>query len=561
MDIILNLDLVSVGLTIAGIGILGFTVFFNNPKSQTNKSFLYFALAASFWSTVNYLSYRVGDAGLILWSLRLVMFSAVWYSFFLFQLFYIFPKENFQFSNFFKYALLPITELVSILCLSPLVIKNLAYVAPMGQVSTANVGPGILIFGITVFGLIGGAIIVLAKKTIQAKGLEQIQYRLVGVGATITFVLHLTFNFILAAFFNNPRFIPFGAVFTFPLIAFTTYAILRHHLLNLKVVATEALVFLLATAMLFEIILSKDMFSLFLRFCLFLLIVAVGILLIKSVVKEVEQRQQLEVLTKKLEDANEKLKALDQARSEFITIASHQLRTPPATIKWYLGAMLSGDYGKFKKDQQEILAKTNRTNNALISLIDDMLNVSRIERGKMEFLFEEAELLPLAQMTYEQLIPQALERKLELSFMPPKKPLPKIMVDKEKIRQVMNNLIDNALKYTKEGSVKVKLWQEGEEIKFSVTDTGKGISQEESSTIFEKFSRGKESVRQSAGLGLGLYVAKIVIEQHHGKIWAESPGIGKGATFIFSLPIHSDLKATTLLDLTQNQAKETFISV
>lgn len=271
---------------------------------------------------------------------------------------------------------------------------------------------------------------------------------------------------------------------------------------------------------------------------------------IKSLVDVVAVALDKSMLYDQLKVANLKLKALDQARSEFITIASHQLRTPPATIKWYLSAILAGDYGQLGNEQKDIIEKTNRTNNSLISLIDDMLNVSRIERGKMEFLFEQTDLLPLVETTYEQLIPQAKEKKLNLIFIPPKTPLPTIMCDKEKIRQVMNNLIDNALKYTKQGSVTIKIHEENGYIKFEVTDTGKGIANVKEAEIFEKFKRGKESVKQSAGLGLGLYVAKIIIEQHKGKIWAESQGEEKGSTFAFSLPIKNDLKKTTLLDLT-----------
>lgn len=117
----------------------------------------------------------------------------------------------------------------------------------------------------------------------------------------------------------------------------------------------------------------------------------------------------------------------------------------------------------------------------------------------------------------------------------------------------MNNLIDNAIKYTKAGSVNVSLLAENGQIIFQTEDTGKGITPEEADSIFEKFSRGKESVKQSAGLGLGLYVAKIIINQHKGKIWAESAGANKGSKFIFSLPIDNGLKETTLVDLTKNQ--------
>ncbi len=187
-----------------------------------------------------------------------------------------------------------------------------------------------------------------------------------------------------------------------------------------------------------------------------------------------------------------------------------------------------------------------------------MLNVSRIERGKMEFMFEETDVEALARAAYEQLIPMSLEKKLELTYKAPQSPLPKIMADKEKLRQVMNNLIDNALKYTKSGMVSVSIFRTNAAIQFQVTDTGKGIPAGHFDEIFEKFTRGKESIKQSAGLGLGLYVAKVIIEQHKGKIWAESQGEGKGSTFIFTLPIHNHLTKTTLLDFTQelNSSKE-----
>src|SRR5205085_2384840 len=162
-------------------------------------------------------------------------------------------------------------------------------------------------------------------------------------------------------------------------------------------------------------------------------------LLIGSVRREVQQREQLQKLTTELANANEKLKALDQARAEFISIASHQLRTPPATVKWYLAALVAGDYGKVPQE-----------------LMDP------------------------------------LKKKLQFTYNPPSVPLPPVMADKEKLRQVMNNLIDNALKYTKSGTVTVKIFLDGENIRFEVKDSGKGISAEDRAAIFQKYTRGKE---------------------------------------------------------------------
>ena len=112
-------------------------------------------------------------------------------------------------------------------------------------------------------------------------------------------------------------------------------------------------------------------------------------------------------------------------------------------------------------------------------------------------------------------------------------------------------MVDNAIKYTVTGSVIVDLFTREDNVVVTVTDMGKGIAKNESGILFEKYNRGHDSATHASGLGLGLYVAKIIIDQHKGKIWAESPGEGKGSTFAFSLPIHSDLKETTLFDLTQ----------
>lgn len=273
---------------------------------------------------------------------------------------------------------------------------------------------------------------------------------------------------------------------------------------------------------------------------------------IKSLIDVVSVALNNALLYEKLEATNKQLVVLDKARAEFISIASHQLRTPPATIKWYLAAVLAGDFGKISPKVKSALGKSQLTNNNLISLIDDMLNVSRIERGKMEFLFERADAKKLTDETIVQLTPAALMKNLKLVYKKPKTKLPQILADKEKLQQVINNLVDNAIKYTKTGKITVELSKSSNELIWKVKDTGKGLTPDEKKSIFEKYGRGKNSQKQASGLGLGLYVAKVVVEHHKGKIWAESAGADKGTTFIVSLPLKTDLKAETF-DLTKNQ--------
>ena len=552
MGILQNFDVLAVGIAIAAIGILGFIVFFNDHKSITNQTFFAFSLIAVAWNGVNFLAYQFNSPISVLWLLRFVLFFAVWYSFNLFQLFYVFPQEQLTLPKKYKAILLPITIITSLITLTPFALTRVNQLANGTSNTPDKLGAGMFIFGAIVISLIVSGIVIFISKMRRVENSSRPPYRYILIGTSITFFLYIVFNLILPAVFNDIRFIPYGAIFTFPLIAFTSYAIIKHRLFNVKVVSTEVLVFILSIVTLFEVITANSLLVVLLRSSEFLLVLGFGILLIKSVIREVQQREQLEILTAKLEDANEKLKALDQARAEFISIASHQLRTPPATVKWYLSAIIDGDYGPVKGEVKEMLKKTERTNNLLISLIEDILNASRIERGKMEFLFAKTDILDLAKITYEQLQPLAMEKKQTLKFVPPKIKIPQVMADKEKLRQVMNNMIDNAIKYTPSGgTIVTSLTKTKTDIRFEVADNGKGISPEDQKAIFEKYSRGKESIKQSAGLGLGMYVAKVIVAQHKGRLWAESKGEGKGSQFIFTIPIKNDLTATTLLDLAQ----------
>ncbi|MCL5435968.1 MAG: ATP-binding protein, partial [Patescibacteria group bacterium] len=309
------------------------------------------------------------------------------------------------------------------------------------------------------------------------------------------------------------------------------YAASRARLFNIKVVATEFFVYLLWTAILIRLIFAATLQDYVIDGIVLVLVTIVGGLLTRSVQREVAVREQLEVLTRDLEAANKKLVALDKARAEFITLASHQLRTPPATMRWYLAAILDGDFGALSSELKDALSKTQATNNSLIALIEDLLNVSRIERGKLEFDFGPTDLLQITETTVTQLLPLAQLAKLKLVFKKPRRKLPSIIADKEKVRQVINNLIDNAIKYTKNGSITVELDSDARNVFVRVRDTGMGLKPEDKKSIFEKYGRGTNSRGQSMGLGLGLYVAKLIIAQHGGELGAESDGPDKGSIF------------------------------
>ncbi len=550
---LLNLDLFALGITVAAAGILGFVVLYSNYKSATSFYFLLFCFGVIAWSIINYLSYKPYSPEVGIWIVRFVLFISVWFVTALFCLLYIFPEQNKQLPLKIKLTLFTSAGAVSLLTLSPYVFGQILTFNARGIANNIETNWGIVFYAGYSLITVGSAISILVHKIKKAASVDRIKFRPLAYGFGSSFLLLLTFNLVFPAFLHTNQFIPLGPVFLIPFIVGAGYAIIRHHLLNIKIISTQILIFFLAITAIVEVVVANNVFILVFRIFVFLLVLSVGILLIRSVMHEVEQRAKLELLSKELEAANVQLKSLDQARADFITLTSHQLRTPPSTIKWYLAAIKTGDYGELSDGVKEAITKTEITNNALISLIDDLLNASRIERGKMEFLFEPVHVDQLAKFTVEQLIPQASFKKLALTYVPPTLPIPEVLADKEKLRQVINNFIDNAIKYTPKGEIKVQVEVDDTYVSVLVTDSGKGIAPEVIPALFEKYSRGKDSVMHATGIGIGLYVAKVVIENHEGLIGAKSPGVNMGSTFYFKLPIHSKLPQTKIMDLVKEQ--------
>jgi len=249
-----------------------------------------------------------------------------------------------------------------------------------------------------------------------------------------------------------------------------------------------------------------------------------------------EQTREIKDAYKKLEKAYEELKVLDRAKSEFISIASHQLRTPLTIIKGFLSMAIEGNYGQLNSDIKDRLEKSYDSAERLVKLVDALLDLSHMEGGKMKFDFSKVNFSELTTNIVEELSPQAEKKKLSFKFEKPKENY-FVWADEQKLRQVIMNLIDNAIKYTESGGVKVWLGRQDGFVQFSVKDTGLGMIEEEISNLFQKFVRGANAPRlYTEGAGIGLYVAKKLIEEHKGQVWAESAGEDKGSTFFVRLP-------------------------
>lgn len=308
------------------------------------------------------------------------------------------------------------------------------------------------------------------------------------------------------------------------LAGFNTYAILKHHLFSIKVVASELLTFAIWIFLLIQMVISETSSARITNSILLLFIIFFGILLIRSVINEVRQR--------------EKLKELNQLKTEFLGLATHQLRSPLTVIMGDASLLLDGSLGKIAEaKQQKAIDQIFQSSRNLIKVINDLLDVSKIEQGGMQYEMEQVNMEKLAQEIVNELNLSARNKGLTLYLEEKDSGSYLVKADPVKIRQVVLNLVDNAIKYTQKGFVKVLLQKPvNGKMQISVSDSGMGISPATIGKLFEKFSRGDSGKVNTGGSGLGLYLAKEIMLAHGGKIWAESRGLGYGSTFIIELP-------------------------
>ncbi|MDX1607981.1 MAG: HAMP domain-containing sensor histidine kinase, partial [Candidatus Spechtbacterales bacterium] len=323
-------------------------------------------------------------------------------------------------------------------------------------------------------------------------------------------------------------------LFVTVLIVSITYAIVQHNLFDVRLIATELFSVLTIFIFLINIFTSSTSSEFIFNTGLFILIAIFGYLLVRGTIREIEALQEL-----------------SDKKSEFLSIASHQLRTPISSMKGYLAMLREGDFGKLNKEQLLTINKTYKINEGMLRLINDFLNLSRAEKGTLEYSFDKVDLIKMMDGIVEHLRVWADVKNVDINWKKPEEPI-MVYADEGKLSQVISNLIDNAIKYTQtKGGVSVKAAKENGHVRIYIKDNGIGIPKEELNTIFQSFERGEKGKRENAGgSGLGLYVAKMIIEGHNGRIWAESEGEGKGSTFVVELPL------TPLENITQKKDAE-----
>lgn len=503
---------------------LGFFVFSQNKKSNINRFFALFALSVAIWAV-----------GYFFWQLSKTMETALFWIKFLMVPAVFVPIFYLHFVT----SLLDLNKkLKPILVIGYLFALVFAFLNIFSSYFVKGVSeklsfsfwpdPGIIfhifLFTFFSFAILSWFLLINAWKKAAGSKRDQILY--VFWGTFIGFLGGST-NYLLWYDIPVP---PAGNWAVVVYVGMIAYAIIKKKLFDIKVVLAEFLVGIIAILLFIQAVISNSRTEFIWKFALFLIFIYFGYLLVLGVIREVKRRAELQKLY-------EQVDKLSKTKSEFISIASHQLRTPLTAIKGYISMIIEGSYGQLSEKQQKPLNNVYQSNERLIRLVSDLLNLSRLEAGKIKLEPKLSSLEEISGQVIDELKINAQNKELTLKLVSPKPVLDKITIDADKIRQAILNLVDNAIKYTKEGGITIELEQKENRQLVKISDSGEGLTKDEIDSLFKMFSRSTAGQQfHTEGMGIGLYVAKQFVQMHQGKIWVESKGKGKGSTFLIELP-------------------------
>ncbi len=514
---------------------LGIVVFVKNKKSWTSRLFFILSLLIDLYIVVNYLSLHPpsGPGESQLFWVRVVMFVCSFIGPAVLLLAHTFPRDDFRLKKKYLIPLLILMISSAAASLLPLVFTSISY--STGE-PLPHPGPGIPVFFLDFVGLFLLSFILLIYKYRKSSGKEKVQnsYFILGVIATFSFMALSTVIFVVILKTSATVFL--GPLSSVMLMLFIAYAIFKYGLFNIKLIATETLVVVLTVILILEGATSGSLAGFLFKFFFAVLVAILGVFLVKSVRKEIKQKDELASLAASLEQANIRLQELDKQKTEFLSVASHQLRTPLSILKGYIELIKDGAYGKVESKTAQVLDNMDINNEHLVKLVDEFLDITRIEQGRTKYEFVFQDICPIIGSAVKELADRAKQNGLTVKWLC-SKAKKMVFCDGEKIHHVIFNFIDNAIKYSSKGAIKVSLQAEDGGVAVRVVDSGLGFNKTDEANFFQKFYRG-DNVRASAisGTGLGLYVCRKFIEAHNGRVWAHSGGLGKGSEFGFWMP-------------------------
>ncbi len=535
-----HLDVINV--LIAAIAVLntlyGLTVFSRNRSNTTNQAFFLLTIMVSLWGVSMLFLRSAVNPDVAVWAARALYATAAGIPFASVYFASLFPSEkrNLTYSE---------KSLVPMPYLAILIFSLLPNIGLVEQVLIQENAEPVIKFNLIqhtlytlyIVGYFSWVYVILFKKFFQAKDLLRVQLGYILIGTLTTTGIAVLTNLLLP-YFGIFTLNWVGQIGILAMITFIMYSILKHHLFSINVIATEIFVVVLQLTLFSQIFIAQTLQERFLSIGIFVGSLGIGILLIRSVIREVEARQHIEVLAENLKVANEKLKEVDKLKNQFLSFVTHELRTPLTHIRGFISLMVDGTYGKVPPAAEEGMHKIFDSATDMAGMVDNYLNVSRIEQGKMKYDMATMDYGALLNEAVPSFLSPAKQKGLKLDFTPTKEKFT-IKGDASKLREVLSNLINNALHYTEAGSITLTVEQRGRVVRTTVADTGIGMSTDTiKNRLFKFFSTAENSrMYNPKSTGVGMYISKAHVDVHKGRLWAESEGEGKGSRFIMELPL------------------------
>ncbi|MDO8521927.1 MAG: ATP-binding protein [bacterium] len=496
----------------------------------TNLFFSIFLSALSLWALalIGFELALSDQLALIFGKITYAAALTVGMSFYLFSI--AFPEESMP----SKYTL-SITICSSILYILALFIPSFLarslHVYSWGRQIELGI-PEYLLFAFMFVSFYVGGLIRTWTKYFYAKGITRLQLLVISLSVTITGLGGMYYNLVLASpFLRDYSYLWTGPLFTTSIAVLITYSVFRLKLFNAKVIVTELLISLLWIVTFLRTMLAVDRQEQLFNALLFFLSLIIGALLIRSVRREVAQRELIQKQEQELEVVNHQQEGL-------LHFISHEVKGYLTKNEAGFAAITEGDYGAVSEPLKTMAASALVDTRRGVETVMDILDASNLKKGTVAYDKKAFNLSSAIQDVVNSLKPMAQEKRISLEYTNGTGGPATINGDENKLRRhVIRNLIDNSIRYTPSGNVSVELTKNGSALRMTVTDTGVGISPEDMQKLFTEGGHGSDSIKVNVhSTGYGLYIAKSIVEAHGGKIWAESDGKARGSRFIVELP-------------------------
>ncbi|QQS38907.1 hypothetical protein IPM62_06030 [Candidatus Woesebacteria bacterium] len=524
---------------------LGILAYSQDKKSSANRIFARFSIATAFWILLAFIPDIPNFRNFALLSAKLNYLTLLIVSVTLFEFPFYFPKERKPKKALIYFIYLIAVTIGLLVIFTNKVIFGLDYFGWGASYIDGDMAGIFYIFMLLgpIFSITN---YVFMWRTLDKFEKRKLRYFLFGLFSFLAVNIILQ-SIVKPLFVHTDALYKFGNYSAVFMIGLTSYSIIRYRLFDIRIVAAEVFTFVIWIILFSRLFSSQTSVDLSVNVFVFVLISIFGMLLIKSLKTELSQKEKLLFL-------NEKLKNLDKQKNEFINMAAHELRAPITAIKGYISMIMEGDAGVIPEKAIGYLTDVNSVNERLIRLVNNMLNVSRIEEGRLIYNTEVVKLSDVAHSIYVSFKFEAERKGLKFSINIPEHIDDKIEVDPDRLNEVIGNFVSNSVKYTETGEISINISQPTKDrIHLGVKDTGPGISKEEQDKLFQKFYRVESTAGKTIGTGLGLYISKLLVEKFNGKIGLKSE-LGKGSEFWFELPV-SDKPLTTEVEHDNNEAQ------